>query len=284
MPDYFKEQEYWQDDYLVTEVGERFGFETVIAALEERASANANARAYKDAITNHRESVRTTHRSHQPQPTVNQILAKIEAASGSIPVSYSVFDQRASDEDIEHLLARLLAETRREQLIRYLWIFRRRPLPWLDQSLFDLAETDDEKLQDAAIAVIANTRDQSVRALAIRLLREQPTSIYQGAIKLFSKNYEPGEHKLIESVLCVSENPGMEHAIGFDLVELAEAQRYPELASCCLWVYENTPCSLCRKRMVEALLKLEQAPQTLILECLWDCSFRYPRPGEITRA
>lgn len=83
---------------------------------------------------------------------------------------YSFFGSCASDEEIEHLFSRLLAETRREQLIRYLWIFRRRTLPKLDRRLFDLAETDDEDLQDAAIAAIANTRDMSVHDLAIQLL------------------------------------------------------------------------------------------------------------------
>ena len=44
------------------------------------------------------------------------------------------------------------------------------------------------------------------------------------------------------------------------------------LASCCLWVYEHTPCSLCRESAVKALLERERAPKTLLLECLWDCS------------
>lgn len=137
--------------------------------------------------------------------------------------------------------------------------------------MFDLAETDDEELRGAAIAAFANTRDMAVRDLAIRLLREQPTSIYQGAIKLFIKNYEPGDRHLIESVLYISENPHLWHAIGFDLVALAEAQGDPELASC-LWVYEHTPCSLCRESAVKALLERNRAPKTLLLECLWDCS------------
>ncbi|MEW5858458.1 MAG: hypothetical protein AB1861_13925 [Cyanobacteriota bacterium] len=267
-----KEQDSWEDDYLVTEAGERFGFETVMAALEERASTNANIRAYKDAIAKHSESVRTTHRNHQSRQTVNNILFKIEAASGSIPSFYSTFGRRASDEDIEHLFARLLAETRREQLIRYLWVFRRRTLPSLNRYLFELAESDDEELQDAAISAIANTKDKSVRDLAIRLLQEKPTSIYRGAIELFIKNYQPRDCQLIESVLYASENPNMFHALGCDLVNLAKAQGSPELASCCLWVYENTPCSICRKRIVEALLELDQATESLVLECLWDCS------------
>lgn len=170
-----KDLEYWEDDYLVSEAGDRFGFETVMASLEEQASASANVRAYKESVMKDR-SLRadkhglTNRTNRQACPTIKHILSKIEAASGSVFSPYSFFGSCASNEEIEHLFSRLLAETRREQLIRYLWIFRRRALPLLNRPLFDLAETNDEELQDAAIAAIANTEDMAVRDLAIRLL------------------------------------------------------------------------------------------------------------------
>lgn len=37
-----KDREYWEDDYLMSEAGDRFGFETVMASLEERALMSAN--------------------------------------------------------------------------------------------------------------------------------------------------------------------------------------------------------------------------------------------------
>lgn len=135
-----------------------------------------------------------------------------------------------------------------------------------------MAETDDEDLQEAAIVALANTQDKSVRDLGIRLLREQPTSIYQGAIKLFIKNYEPGDYQLIESVLPVLGDDWRLHSIGCDLIDLVEAHEDLELASCCLRVYEQTPCSLCREKIVKAMLATQKFPETLRQECRWDCS------------
>ncbi len=48
-------------DYLVTEAIERFDKQTVIAALEKRASENANVRAYLDAVVKSSKSVSNTH-------------------------------------------------------------------------------------------------------------------------------------------------------------------------------------------------------------------------------
>lgn len=74
----------------------------------------------------------------------------------------------------------------------------------------------------------------------------------------------------------------MFHAIGCDLVDLTEAQRDPELASCCLWVYEHTPCSLCPESAVKARLERERAPKTLLLGMSLGLLQGYPRYGEIT--
>lgn len=49
-----------------------------------------------------------------------------------------------------------------------------------------------------------------------------------------------------------------------DLIKLANAQKTSELRTCSLWVYENTPCSYCRHKIVEILVKLNQAPKALM--------------------
>ncbi len=264
-----KEPNFWTDDYLVTEAIERFGEKTVIAALEQQAKIKVNVRAYLKAIANHTKSIPTTNRS---RPTMKQIEEKIEAGSGSFSGIYSSFGSRASQEDLEYIFSQLLTETRREQLIRYFWIFRKRMLPSLNKLLLSLAESDDKTIQEAAIVAIAHTQDSLVRDLGIRLLLKQPSSIYQRAIKLFIKNYQPGDDQLIESVLPVTDERHNLHTIGVDLIDLVEAQEDWQLASCCLWVYENTPCSLCRKSVVEAMLARQRLPETLRWECHWDAN------------
>lgn len=271
----------WEDNYLVLEASELYGKEAVVAALSERAEISANVRAYLDAVTKYekddedsaasKSEDKSARKTRSSRPTLKYIISKIEAA-GDLSLSGGVWGRRASDEDLEYLFDRLLAETRREQLLRYLWIFRLREFPALDDRLFDLAASHDEEIQDAAIVALAHSKDASIRNLANRLLRERPTSIHQSALRLYTKNYEPEDYQLIESVLTLSEDVDLIHAIAYDLIRFVNAQDDPQLANFLLWAYERTPCAICRKYAVEDLLKRKQAPEILLQECLWDCS------------
>ncbi|MGL4881893.1 MAG: hypothetical protein ACRC8K_12630 [Waterburya sp.] len=45
-----QDEELWEDDYLISQAGDRFGKKTVIKALEERSPININVKAYLDAV------------------------------------------------------------------------------------------------------------------------------------------------------------------------------------------------------------------------------------------
>ncbi|NER36373.1 MAG: hypothetical protein F6J93_20725 [Oscillatoria sp. SIO1A7] len=272
-----REPEHWEGANLVSEASELYGKEAVVAALSERAEISANVRAYIDEITkrsdffepNKSKKKKSSRQTDRDRPTVEYIISKIEAGANWRYYG-GVLGQRASDGEIEYLFERLLAETRREQLLRYLWLFRKREFPRLDDRLFELAASDDEEIQHAAIVGLAHTKDTSIRNLANRLLREKPRSICHRALKLYNKNYEPEDCQLIESVLTLWEDSDWLHDIAFDLIHFIKAQEDPQLANLLFWAYERTPCAICRQYVVEDLLKRKQAPETLLQECFWD--------------
>ena len=138
--------------------------------------------------------------------------------------------------------------------------------------MLDFAKSDNEKLQSAAIAALANYHSDTLRRLALELIREQPESVQNGVIKLLINNYKSGDFWVLESVLSISQDSDLQHSIGMDLIELINAQKTTELKECSLWVYENTPCSYCRQQIVEILIALRQTPQSMLQECLHDCS------------
>jgi len=263
-----------EDDYMISEAYKRFGKEAVLTALFEKAKSSVNVRTYLDKVINDNNNPGDT---SQPlsslslqEPTLDMILAQIEAGEGEFPARYMRFGYNASEADIEQLFTRLLAETKPDQLLRYLWIFRKRAVPRLDKHLFELATLGDEKFQEAAIAIIAKVQNSAIRDFALYLLEEQPHSVFQGVIELFVKNYQFGDHKLIETHLDVCDDIASIHGVGMDILSLVEAQPYQELTNCLLWVYENTPCAHCRKNVVEILIKWNLASESLLSECLWD--------------
>ncbi len=264
--------DFWVDDSLLAEACEQCGAEAVMAALHDRAQSSAGVRAYRDGIAALRATRQTATPSRRPTRTTDEILADIDSAAGEYPGHYIHFGRHASVEDLERVFERLLGESRRDQLLRCLWVFRRRVPPRLDGRLFALAESSDEQLQRAALAALAQSQDGGVRELGIRLLRDQPNAIARGAIALFQRNYVPGDQEVIESALFVPGNGEASHSIGFDILDFAGRQPDPELARCLEWVYEHTPCSNCRGKALEALRARERAPAGLLREAAWDCA------------
>jgi hypothetical protein len=136
--------------------------------------------------------------------------------------------------------------------------------------------SSDEQTQTAAIAAFAQCSDPRINALAIRLLRQSPQTIKQGVLRLFMRNYRPGDNEAINAVLQASplaELTGDDrHHIGYDLVEVAKMQSDPELATSLEWVYEHSPCSNCRGKSLERLIERRRARPELLDESRWDCS------------
>ena len=189
-----KDEELWgEDDCLISEASNRFGAEIVWQALKERSQTNLNVKAYLGAVISHRQNLEDKENSQTTTTRkileLDTVLEQIEKATRH---SYPLvrFGKYAEEKEIEQINEKFLTETRREQLIRYLWVFRNRKMPKLDSRLLNWAEqNEDEKMQEAAISSLAKNQDDSIRNLAIKLLQKQPKSIYLSAIELLINNY-----------------------------------------------------------------------------------------------
>ena len=268
-----KDDELWEDDWLISQASERFGKETVIETLEKEALSDRNISAYLDAVKTYQTN---TANNKKRRSKANRKILDLDTVLESIDTIrhyralLNNFGKYAEDKEIERVFQQLIKETRREHLIRYLWIFRWRKLPKLDKRLLELTRTDDVELQGVAIAAVAKNKDDSLRDLAISLL--QLTNSYNGELKLLINNYQPGDFKLIESILNNSFDIHTKHNVCWDLIDIAKTQKKSELTTCSLWVYENTPCSSCREKILKILIDLKQVPKQILIECLNDCS------------
>lgn len=269
-----KDDDLWEDDWLISVASERLGKEIVRETLEKQSLSNPNIKAYLDAVKNHHNNLafnkKIRSKTKRNIIALDTVLERIDTIK-HYKALLKKFGKYAEEEEIERVFQQLIKETRREQLIRYLWIFRKRKLPRLDNRILELAKTNDEELQLAAIAVLANNKDDSIRDLAIELLQKQTTS-YNKVLELLINNYQPGDFKIIESILNTSSDDDFKHDLCWKLIEIANTQKTTELTAYYLWVYENTPCSSCRKRILKILIELKQAPKHILTECLKDCS------------
>ena len=266
----------WEDERLVSVAAERLGRDFVLKALESSASQDPDVGAFlalnmsKGAFQPDRRT--PGQRSRTPPPTLEKILAAVEATDGEPRRSrLESLGWRASPEDADTLFDGLLQETRREQLRRYLQLFGRRPMPRLHPRIMELATSDaDEQVQIDAIRALSRVTAPAVREVGLRLLREQPSAVFRDVIRLFRQNYQAGDEAIIRTALPAEADDKAMHWVGLDLVALTSEVDQPELFECVVWLYEQTPCSYCRNSAYETLMKWRLAPTDILAEARWD--------------
>jgi len=262
-----REPDYRESDYLLWAAGEDFGRETVLAALKERAGTDERVRAYVSGL----ERSRRAEEQGPPQERkgFDHVLEMIEHWDDRSHAWLSVWAKQACEEEIAVIVSRMERESRAPQLRGYLRLFRWREVPGLPARLFDLTESADEWVRKGAFWALGNSCDARVRDWAIRLLQRTPPCL--GALRLFERNYQPGDYILMESVLPNAGEAEALHDIALDLKHVAGEVKNLQLAGCLLWVCEYSPCSFCRQGAVEKLVDLKVAPRTVLEECLYDC-------------
>lgn len=268
------------DDDLLIEAEGHFG-EDVLQAIEGRARFDHAVRAWLDASLAARRE--REERQPTPRPTLADALRDPRLTEGWHPVRFGFLARNASEEELEVAFRRLLFETRTEPLRRWLALFREVAVPRLDDRLFDLAVSEDQEVRRAAVRALANVQAPEVRDFALRLLRERGSAVLldSEAARLFTASYEPGDHRALEAALPAEGSVDHLHGLSQDLLQVTQVQKSPELAGCLRWVYEHTPCSLCREEAVRELIEREQAPEDLLRECLHDVSGDTRRMAEV---
>jgi hypothetical protein len=215
---------------------------------------------------------RRHHERVRQQHSVESILRDARNKLGQYPGRYTLFGRHATPDELKAIYTHLLKETDEAIQLRLLWIFRRAPLPELNEILFRWADGTDEALRQASIAALAQKADEQVHDLArSKVYAGKLVGADRGALDLFLNNYANGDAHLITQAL-VALNPNLEdaHSLGFSLAELAEQRRDVELANALKWVYENTPCTNCRYKVIKQLSSLQQFDEALLYECEFD--------------
>jgi len=200
------------------------------------------------------------------------ILQDAENKVGTFPGRYMMFGQHATTDELEKVYSQLLIETDKDILLRLLWVFRRAPLPQLDELIFSWATGKDKELREASINALAQVSNERVHNLAISKARDgELLDADSDALELFVNNFEDDDIQLIKQAIY-SLKPDMEdaHSLGYSLLELGEKHSNVELADTLKWVYENTPCSNCRYRVVKQLHEWQKLDNATLYECQFD--------------
>jgi hypothetical protein len=96
-------------------------------------------------------------------------------------------------------------------------------------------------------AALAATQDPRVRALARDLVEHGAATVLDGAIDILSKQRHSGDGALLAARLSRGIPEPNVHSVGHSLLEWCERSRAPQRRALVTWIWDHSPCSLCRE-------------------------------------
>jgi hypothetical protein len=214
-------------------------------------------------------------RSLQPKRriTLEKIIDLARHKKHEYPSIYMRFGQKnATSEELATVFSLLLNEPDEQICLRLLWVFRRAPMPRLAERLFEWVDSKNDLLKTAALQALAQISDDRIYQLGrSKLDKGQITGVDTDTLDLFINNYRSGDAELIlDRLKAVEIDIEDLHAIGFSIFYISEKQVNPELVILLEWIYDRTPCSICRKDIVEQLKMYDRLRDELLAEYQFD--------------
>ncbi|MDQ1834519.1 hypothetical protein [Massilia scottii] len=275
----------WVDtlDYLVNDT---FPFDDVFAELKRVATGDAAVASYvgKEEAERIASNNRPDWSNEDPAASAKrrgeEFMRKnpvdaILAASSRKSLGrgqFMQFGRWASEEDLNRILDRLRVENEPEACEKLLCVFRKRPLPCLDDRVWALASHSSADVRNAAAVALSHTSDPRVRKLALERLNDPGfSSDYSEELDLFKNNYQPGDETLILAALERQTVDGDEaHYLASSAIGVCRSVDSPVLAGVAEWVYRTNPCGICRQQVVEKLQEWGCLPPHIAAECRHD--------------
>lgn len=271
-----EEEDYWDDGEILDYAYEKLGKVQVTDYLQTASTTDSYIKRYLEQVKNHNTKKPSFSKESyieklRKKYSLERVLSNVENKKYNFPHTYIAFAKYAVEAELNLVFEKFLHETRKEQIVRYLWIFIKREVPRLDDKLFQLAMSEDKDIRTAAVETLKFCQNSSIRNLAIDLSKNQDDEFAICSVGLFIKNYQSGDNRFIESILIRINDEDTKHFVCMDLIKIFERHAVDELLTSLLWAYENTPCTYCREKIVKALINSSLIPQRLVDECQFDC-------------
>lgn len=243
----------------------------VYLAYEQKRVAEDDARvsASEEENATRREQYREQIRRDWP---VEAMFAAAADWKNSRRFVFSRFARFATGSDIERVLQQLEKPLDLETCLRLMWALRRLPLPYVPAKVWQLVEHDDKRHREAALLALAGVRSPEVADFARKYVSSNRfTAEHAEVIELFTNNYRVGDEDLIGAALRkLQPDDEQAHSIGLSALKFVENNMSPELRAVARWVYRYTPCTICRRSIVEWMIETDTLQAVIAEECAYD--------------
>ena len=279
-------------DYVGTEAEElrelaeeRSGEAETERLLKEVAAANpalqsfvksALRRRHPAAAPSEAAKARSIQRQRRPHPGPLDSLRYAELKEGLVTgtkgysrANLERWGRAASEEDVLRAALDLASTTDPKQLLRYVYLFIRRPFPLDPTPLIQLMKSDDFEVTWPTAQALARLKHPDVRQLALRSIGLADTAAW--AVALLLENLAPGDERQVEAGLRLPFTHDFDrHAYGMELLKIGERYGWAATTRALFTLYETGLCSNCRGRVLKQLEGRGELSEALITEALHD--------------
>ena len=285
---------FWDAKYDIEEVEEKFGKETVQAAIERETGKNPLIRAYferagsDDPYFDYPFYLQVKMPPDLPlREWVDRIMeddfSDFKDYGEGYPPYYCLIgrksrlsqaSRKAEEDEINYAFEKLLETDHPMRQFCLLGAFFRHPMPRIEKKIFDFLDMDNVSLRWSAVIALSGTKHEAIRNKALESLQsDPPKSNWHYGFELLENNFQPGDQIVLEKAVQTREFSEIHelHSAGLSLGTLID--RYPgeSFRNLCCWFYDRTPCSRCRADLVEHLVKHQTISHEMIEECRDDC-------------
>ncbi len=188
---------------------------------------------------------------------------------------FSYFGYYAKPEQLKAVLERFVKEKDVEVCLRLLWVFYSTSPPFLPFKLWAYAQHADKRLRYAALMALSHYAQSDVAEFARQ--RVQLAALNLGdakVLELFKHHYQAGDEDLIMNGLLALEikDEHEMHTLCVGIVALCEHQMNPAFSKLLIWLYQHSPCMVCRRDALKILRQLNLVPPEIAEEFQYDAS------------
>ncbi|MCW1925108.1 hypothetical protein OKA05_21280 [Luteolibacter arcticus] len=261
------DKEYWADSSLFCMMDEKAGEGRAMAILDRESPGNPHVAAYRDAIVAGQAKQRP--KPDRTPPAVDKLVGLILASTKRIP-RLPFFGKEATPE--ERLKVAALDFTKMEPvpLENYLCYFHRTGFPEFREEYLPLLRHPEKRVRWWAHSALSHHVEPQVREAAYEALARGEVAFF---VKLLRSSGLPEDTEPLLAAMCapsiLADADEAHEVVGSlrDLVKENGKMNDPRLS---VWMYEFSPCRICRYHAVEIMAERSTLPEWIAEECLSD--------------
>jgi len=267
--------------WIVYRAHRELGAQRTIAALREETAGRAAFRELAALVESEERSIR----GRSPEPEVDASLDALErlvrGPRRRARLDLGRWGRHATSSDRAEAVGRLVAETDARRIVHRLWALRRRPPRKLHPRFFVLARHSVRLVRVNAASLLADFKDDRVRRIALRMLRDDPVRALDGCVlRMLERNARDEDAAAIAAALPTRASREVRDAWARGVKSIVDPMLRPPWRQrrsrvwtpLLLRAMEVTPCRDCRASILRLLVERGAATEAMLREALFDAA------------